>query len=192
MGALTLKSFIFELRGKDRKDLKIFSLQMVFDLILEFQNYLNWDMLFFLMLIFSFGSIIGWRFIFSIIKKPSSLKQVLANQYIFFLVSILNHTKVPTRFIMFTLTLGLFLGRQLIRLYKIPYPQLFVVLSICPFLTFFICYILLYGYFLLSLQYPAVFGRYLIDFFEINASKEVLSLIGLEKRSSNKKKSKNS
>ena len=64
------------------------------------------DSVFYLMTIISFGTIIGWSFIFSIIKKPSSFKQQLADHYIIFIVSILNHKNIPDRFIYFSTALG--------------------------------------------------------------------------------------
>jgi hypothetical protein len=38
------------------------------------------------------------------------------------------------------------------------------------------------GYFLLSVKYPKVFGKYLVDFLEENASAEILTLVGLKKK----------
>jgi len=144
----------------------------------------------YLITLFVLGSIIGWRFIFSIIKQPSSLKQKLANGYIILLVSVLNHKELPTRFIFFTTILGAFLGRRLIWFLSIPYPKSLLVIFFFPFLFFYLSFILVYGYFVLCVKYPKIFGKFLINFFEKNASKEVLRLIdpGEKELSINKKK----
>jgi len=139
--------------------------------------------------LFVLGGIIGWRFIFSIIKQPSSLKQKLANGYIILLVSVLNHEELPTRFIFFTTVLGAFLGRRLIWFLSIPYPKSLLVIFFFPFLFFYLSFILVYGYFVLCVKYPKIFGKFLINFFEKNATKEVLRLIdpGEKELSINKK-----
>jgi len=149
----------------------------------------NSNIFIYLITLFVLGSIIGWRFIFSIIKQPSSLKQKLANGCIIFLVSVLNHEELPTRFFFFTITLGAFLGRRLIWFMSIPYPHSLVVIFFSPILFFCLSFILVYGYFFLSVKYPKTFGKFLVNFFEKNASKEVLRLIDSgEKESSIKKK----
>jgi hypothetical protein len=128
------------------------------------------------------GNIIGWPLIFSIIKQPSSLKQKLADKYIIFLVGILNHEKVPNGFIYFTVILGAFLGRRLIEFLPILYPNSLLVGFLSPFLFFYLSFIIVYGYFILCVKYPKIFGKYLINFFEKNASQEILKLIGLKKK----------
>ena len=129
-------------------------------------------------------SMVGWRFLFSIIKQPSSFKQKLADQYIIFLVSVLSHETIPTRFIIFTLTLGSFLGRKFVWIWSVPFPNSLWLIIFSPFLTFFVSFVLMYGYFILSVAYPSVFGKFLISFLELNASKHALFLIGLKKKPS--------
>jgi hypothetical protein len=90
----------------------------------------------YLIALFVLGNIIGWRFIFSIIKQPSSLKQKLANGYIILLVSVLNYEELPTRFIFFTTILGAFLGLRLIWFLSIPYPKSLLVIFFFPFSFF--------------------------------------------------------
>ena len=135
-----------------------------------------------LIALFSLGSLVGWHFIFSIIKQPSSFKQKLADCYIIFLVSILNHTTIPKRFIIFTSYLGLFLARKSEWVWSFSTPIFCLILFGCSMLTFFISFILVYGFFVLSLRFPGVFGRFLINFLEKNANKDMLKIIGLEKR----------
>jgi len=47
--------------------------------------------------------------------------------------------------------------------------------------NFFLSFILVDRYFILSVKYPKIFGKYLINFFEKNASKEILNLLSLKK-----------
>ena len=66
-----------------------------------------------------------------------------------------------------------------------------LVIFFFPFLFFYLSFILVYGYFVLCVNYPKTFGKSLINFFEKNATKEVLRLIDPmgKKLSINKKKS---
>ena len=95
------------------------------------------DIFILILTLFVLGNIIGWSFIFSIIKQPYILKKTLANEYIILLVSVLNHGKLPTRFIFFTISLGIFLGRRLILFLSVPYPKSLFVIFFFPFLFFF-------------------------------------------------------
>lgn len=148
------------------------------------------DSFIFIITLFVLGNIIGWPFIFSIIKQPYTLKQKLANEYIILLVSVLNHGRLPTKFIFFTFTLGMFLGRRLILLLSVPYPNSILIIFFFPFLFFYLSFISIYGYFVLCVKYPKIFGKFLINFFEKNANKEILRLIQPCKKESpiNKKK----
>lgn len=126
------------------------------------------------------GSMLGWKFIFSIIEQPSILKKTLANNYIIFIVGVGNHGKVLDRFLSFNIVLGSFLSKKLIWFYSIQYPNTLLVLFFFPLFTYSFSFFIFYGYYLLSLKYPKMFGKYLINFFEKNASKEILRIIGLK------------
>jgi hypothetical protein len=144
----------------------------------------------YLIMVFVLGSIIGWSSIFSVIKRPASFKQVVANYYIIFLVSVLNHAIIPDRFILITVALGSFLGRRLMLvLPPISYLKSILIILICIYGTFFLSFSFIFGYFLLCTKYPKTFGTFLITFFEKNASPEILTLIGLEKKETLKKRS---
>jgi hypothetical protein len=123
------------------------------------------------------GNIIGWPLIFSIIKQPNTLKQKLANWYIIFLVGFLNHGRASTRFIAFIASLGLFLTHKIILFLSTPFPKSIFIGFFFPFLFFYLSLIFLIGYFILCLYYPKIFGKFLINFFEQNANKEILRLI---------------
>jgi hypothetical protein len=101
-------------------------------------------------------------------------------------VSIINHATVPKKFIILSLFLGSILGRNLIIFVPIEYPNSLIVILFAPFLFFIFNLSIFYGYFLLCLQYPKIFGKYLIDFLKKNANKEVLSIIGLSKKKQKK------
>jgi hypothetical protein len=100
--------------------------------------------------LFVLGTIIGWKFIFSTIKQPSIIKRKFADEYIILIVSILNHSILPTRFILFTFTLGLFIARRLVFYWSITYPTSILVVGIFPFLSFFCVLFLFTG----ILSYP--------------------------------------
>ena len=143
--------------------------------------------------LFLFVCVFGCRCLFSILKQPSTIKQKIANNYIIFIVSILNHRMIPLRFITFTLILGSYLGRKIIWIWSVSYPHSLSVIFLCPLLTYIVSFILLFGTFILGVEYPSVFGKVLIKFLTENASKEILNLIGLEKKSTvTKKKTKKS
>lgn len=141
-----------------------------------------------IIILFVLGSIIGWSFIFSVIKQPSNLKQKLAEEYIILLVSVLNHESVSDSFLFFTVFLGLFLGRRFVLFMSIPYPGLVLVIFFFPIFFFLLSFFFVYGYFLLSLKYPDSFGKILINFLENNARKEIFKLIDLREKKSGKKK----
>nr|QYB23142.1 hypothetical protein [Nitzschia traheaformis] len=140
-------------------------------------NFLYW---FFMM--YSLSRIIGWKFIFSIIENPKSFKPKLADYYALFLVSVLNHGEVPDKFFTFTLIFGFFLSRKIIYFFNIPLHYSIFVVLIYPFLNFLIFFLILYGYFYLSLLYPKTVGKKLIDFLETHAQEKVLEIINLKKR----------
>jgi len=157
----------------------------------NFQNFykiFQHEMFIYIITLGVLGTIIGWSFIFSVIKQPSNLKKRLANEYIVFLVSILNHGVVPDRFLFFNATLGAFLGRKLVLFASIKYPISLFVILFFPILFCFFMFILLQGYFILSVLLPKTFGKYLISFFENNASNEMLLLVGLKKKKIKTKK----
>ncbi len=131
----------------------------------DFWQLLNSYNFIFIITLFVLVNIIGWPFIFSIIKQPYTLKQKLANGYIILLVSVLNHEKLPTRFIFFTISLGIFLGRRLILFLSIPYPKSLIIIFFFPFLFFYLSFIFIYGYFVLCVKYPKIFGKFLINLF---------------------------
>jgi len=79
-----------------------------------------------------FAGLFGWETIWSVIKPPSSFKRKMSDWYIIFLVTILNHSRIPKKFIMFTLVLGSFIGRKIVQFWSISYPNSFIV-------TFFFC-----------------------------------------------------
>ena len=110
---------------------------VIYNFYIELIPLINSNSFIYLITLFILGSIVGWRFIFSIIKQPSSLKQKLANGYIILLVSVLNHQKLPTRFIFFTASLGTFLARRLVLFLSIPYPKSLLIIFFFPFLFFF-------------------------------------------------------
>ena len=143
---------------------------------------MNSDLLAFFLLVIALGSIIGWKFVWSIVKSPRRLKRELADRYIIFITSILNHTTVPTRFILFSLSLGMLLARSVIKFWSVPYPYWVFCLIVFPVGMYVVLFVLLTGYFLLCEKYPNVFGKFLIEFCEKNGSPEALDIVGLKSR----------
>jgi len=91
----------------------------------------------------SLTSIIGWETIWSVIKTPSSFKRKMSDWYIIFLVTILNHSRIPQKFIMFTLVLGSFISRKIVQFWSISYPNSFIItfFSVLTFSVLFYCFI---------------------------------------------------
>jgi len=74
------------------------------------------------------------------------------------------------------------------RFWPISFPNLLWLLFFGSLLSFIGSFVLVYKYFLLSIRYLNVIGRFLIGFLEQNASKETLTTTGLKKSSLSKKK----
>lgn len=128
---------------------------------------------------------------FSTIKQPSSFKQKLADGYILFLISVLNYETIPNRFLLFTLSLGVLIGRRIVWVWSIPYPKWVLVMALAPGMTLLLSLILVFGYLILSLKYPKVFGKILISFLKKHAAEELLHTVGLKKSRSSSKNKKN-
>lgn len=162
--------------NKNKEKIMLFlSLATVFTVGIIFEvNIENWIMIIILV------NIIGWEFSFSILKSPSTLKRILANWYSLFIHSIYVYRSVPGKFISFTMLLGAFLGRKLVKIWSFSYIKGAFFIGFSSFLGFLISFSLLYNVFLLSLIYPFIFGQYLINFLKRNASGSVLELIGLK------------
>jgi hypothetical protein len=62
-----------------------------------------------------------------------------------------------------------------------------VVIFLFPFLFFCFSFIIIYGFFVLSLKYPDTLGQNLVNFLKKNANKEIFTLVLLEPSSKNAK-----
>nr|YP_010377381.1 hypothetical protein NDD97_mgp17 [Nitzschia dissipata]QYB23068.1 hypothetical protein [Nitzschia dissipata] len=167
------------------KKIKILVFVLIFLYVLIFIDLFGYKVLklaFYVIWFILFGNFVGWDLITSI-TNPSKFKQILADQYILFLLKALKlkSKETPKDFVYLSTLLGSLLAKILIQYDPLAHINYFFVFVFTFIFTLVFLSITLFGSHLLSLKYPFTFGRFLINILKKNASPGLLSLVNIKK-----------